>query len=184
MRDKTCEYYARCGKSGHYYDGGRWRRCECLEREANKLRLGVFNTANVRDSSSLSGLREKDLLVEGPIRVIREHVARVLLDMAEEGKSYYCMDAYRLVEIFLDKDEEFKTSQDLADFDLLVMLLGFGDVANRRLPDLILQALNRRELVQRPTWVVMGLPLASVPTKYDAAVFERLSQMRKASVNK
>lgn len=184
MRNSTCPSYSRCGKTGHFLQDGKWERCACLVKELNKQRLGIFNTADVQKKTPLTALVNTDTVIEGPISVIRQHVARVLLDLIAQEKTFGTMDAYRLVEIFLDKDEEFQTSQDLAGFDLFILLLGFGDVANRRLPDLVNQALNRRELVQKTTWVILGLPLPSVAGRYDASLGERLVRMKRVGVTR
>lgn len=139
----------------------------------------MFAVQNPREDTVLWKYRDENLLIEGPLDSIRPHVAGVLNKMLEQGKTFDFMDAYRLVEIFLDKDEEYQTSQDLAEYDLFGLLLGFGDVLNRRLPDLIVQALARRELVQRPTWVILGLSLQQVPVKYNADVFDKISRYRR-----
>jgi hypothetical protein len=49
-----------------------------------------------------------------------------------------------LLEILLDKDEEFTTTAQVAQHDLLILLMGFGEPRNRYLPDLILQILGTR----------------------------------------
>lgn len=177
-----CPLSKSCGPTGHIYREGKWWRCACLEQEVNKQRLGMFAVKNPREDTVLWRYREENLLIEGPLGIIRPHVAGVLNRLLEQGKTFDFMDAYRLVEIFLDKDEEYQTSQDLADYDLFGILLGFGDVLNRRLPDLIVQALARRELKQRPTWVILGLSLKQVPAKYNADVFDKINNYRKVAV--
>jgi len=172
----------KCGGRGHVLVDGVWHRCACLQRKVDKQKLGVFDTEQVERNTPLLGLVNQNTLIDGPLGVVRSHVAGALLHLSEQGKTYGAMDAYRLVEIFLDKVEEYKSTQDLAEFDLFIMLMGFGDIANRRLPEIILQALNRRELVQKPTWIVLGIPLNSVAGRYDAAVYERIAQFRKARV--
>jgi hypothetical protein len=93
------------------------------------------------------------------------------------------MDAYRLIEIFLGQDEEFETQAAVTDTDLLIMLLGFGDPRNKYLPELLLQTLNRRELIMRPTWIILGLPLDQLGIKYSTQVYDRVSRMRKVRVS-
>lgn len=180
MGRESCEYKDRCGKTGHYQVKGVWHRCQCLEREINKQKLGFFDTPNPRKDSPLLKLRTENVLLEGPLASVRPHMAGVILALSAEGKSVKAIDAYRLVEIFIDKDEEFRSYQDIADYELLVIMLGFGDVKNQRLPDLIMQVLNRRELIQKPTWVILGLPLLQVGTRYSLEIQESLSRFRRA----
>ena len=53
-------------------------------------------------------------------------------------------DAYRLIEIFVEKDDELDTNAMAVDADLRVLLLGFGEPRNRYLPELAVQVLSRR----------------------------------------
>lgn len=171
-----------CAFKGHVLLEGKWHRCACTERLVNKQRLGIFDTDTVVKDTPLIGLLQEDLLIEGPLTTIRSHVAGAIMHLAGEGKVHGAMDAYRLVEIFLDKVDEFKSTQDLAEFDLFILMMGFGDIANRRLPEIILQAMNRREMVQKPTWVILGIPIGAITQRYDAAVYERLTRLKKARV--
>lgn len=169
-------------RNGHIRANGVWRRCSCLAERLYKKELGLFMTNTPNRSSPLAPLVETSLLLEGPMSTIRSHVAGVILGLKQEGKTFTAMDAYRLVEIFLDKDEEFKSTSDIAQYDLYVMLLGFGDIKNQRLPDIIVQALQRRTLLQKPTWVILGMPLGQVPMKYDQAVFDAINSFKKVVI--
>jgi len=180
-RREKCEYYERCGTTGHYLVDGKWARCSCLQQEINQQQLGQMYTENPKENSKLGDMTDENLVIEGPLEEIRRHVARVLMDLNEKGESTTVLDAYRLIEIFLDQDNEFGTIFDAIEADLLVILLGFGDPRNRYLPELLVQAVSRRDLIRKPTWFVLGLPLGQVGTKYNDALYERLKEFRKAA---
>lgn len=126
LREK-CEYKERCGRTGHYLTGKGYVRCECLQLEMNQRKLGQMFCENPKLETPLLGKTEKDCRIEGPLSLVRPHVAGALIHLTESRQSYVLMDAYRLIEIFLEKDEEFTTSRPAIEADLLVLLLGFGD---------------------------------------------------------
>jgi hypothetical protein len=111
-------------------------------------------------------LLDKDLKIQGPLQIVRQHVAGSLMCKGMQGKSFVVIDAYRLIEIYLDKDDEYETQRPAVDTDLLVLLLGFGEPRNRYLPELVLQALSRRSLLMRPTWVVCNMTPEQIGAKY------------------
>jgi hypothetical protein len=153
-----------------------------LTKQLYKRDLGAFATSSPKKDTRLIQMLEESLLLEGPLSLIREHVAGVILHMKEVDKTFASMDSYRLVDIFLDKDEEFQGSAVLTDYDLFVLLLGFGEVKNQRLPDLIMQVLSRRELQQKPTWVVLGIPMGQVPVKFTQEVFDAINRHQRVQV--
>jgi hypothetical protein len=174
-----CEFYERCGRSGHYLTGTAWVRCPCLEKEKLKRDLGVmFVDHPYKDTNLTKGLG-KDMVLQGPLQGLKPHIAGALLALAQRGKTWLVMDAYRLIEIFLAQDDEMKTTAEAIEQDLLVVLLGFGDPRNRYLPELLVQVLARRDLQGKPTWVVLGLDLGAVPARYNAELHSLLNQMEK-----
>lgn len=167
---------------GHLRTPAGWVRCSCLKDSLFKRALGVFATKEPKEDTSLYRLRDTSLLIEGPLTLIRPHIAGVILKMKEGEETFTSTDAYRLVDIFLDKDAEFEGSAQLSNHDLFVLMLGFGEVKNQRLPDLIMQVLARRELLQKPTWVVLGLPLGQVPVRFTQEVFDSVNRFKKVRI--
>lgn len=147
-----------------------WERCPCLVLEINQQKLGALFTTSPIVNSPLLKLTDTNLVIDAPLATVREHVAGVLL--ADSKRSFITMDAYRLIEIFLDQDEEFKTANPTTETDLFILLMGFGDPRNKYLPELIIQVLSRRELTSKPTWVVLGIGLEQVGVKYQSAQLE------------
>lgn len=180
MRE-DCPNKARCGNTGHYAEAGVWKRCNCLVQEMNRKKLGPMYDPEPTESQ-LTKRTGENLVLEGSLQTLRPLVAHALLDMAAKGKTWLTMDAYRLIEIFLEKDEEIETTAAAIDPDLLIILLGFGDPKNKYLPDLLMQALSRRELQFRPTWVVMGLELDLVQARYGSILSDKLKSFKKARV--
>lgn len=167
---------------GHLLVGGKWSRCDCLTKQIYKRDLGVFATDTPLKDSALVGLVGESLMIEGPLKNIRNHVAGAILNMKESGKTFTSTDAYRLVDIFLDKDTDFSNSSAISEFDLYVMLLGFGEVKNQRLPDLIMQVLARRDLLQKPTWVILGIPYGQVATRFTSEVHLAMRDYKKVVI--
>lgn len=171
-----------CKATGHLFENGRPVRCACLKLEISQRKLGPMYVADPRPTTKLSEAVHEDAVLEGSLLGIKQHVARVLLDRADKNQQWITMDAYRLIEIFLGQDEEFETQTAVTDTDLLIILLGFGDPRNKYLPELLLQTLNRRELLQKPTWIILGLPIEQLGIKYSSEVYERVKRMRKVRV--
>lgn len=164
---ETCENKDRCGKTGHFQENGKWRRCPCLELEINQRALGEMYDEAPNRKTPLRGKLDNDLLISGPLNTCRKHVAGALISEEAKGTKFVVMDAYRLIEIFLEKDVEFETSRPALDTGLLVLLLGFGDPRNRYLPELLVQMLSRRNLIRRPTWVLLGVDQSQIGPKYS-----------------
>lgn len=174
---ETCPKRELCGATGHLLKDGRWQRCTCLSLEIAATRLREMYTPNPRTDTVLRKMTEQDLLIEGPLQVVRNHVAGALMTL-NSGRRFMVMDAYRLLEIFLEKDEEHETSRPVVDTDLLVLLLGFGDPRNRYLPELVLQALSRRALLQKPTWCILGMDKGQIAHKYSAELATTLTRFK------
>lgn len=160
-----------------------WVRCPCMEDEVNQRTLGQFYTPLIVPSTKLSSKLEENLILEGPLAEIRKHVSRALVDLRERGGSFESFDSYKLVEIYLGKDEEYETQSKAAlDHDLLILLLGFADIRNRMLPELLTQVLSRRELLFKPTWIVLGLPFKLISTKYSSEVEDAIKDFTRMQV--
>lgn len=181
---ETCEFRDRCGRTGHYWEEGKgWVMCPCMEDEVNKRTLGQFYTPNILPATKLTAKLQENLILEGPLAELRKHVARALVELRKGGGTFEAFDAYRLVEIFLRQDDQFENQgQATLDQDLLILLVGFADIKNRMLPQLITQVLNRRSLLFKPTWVVLGIPYLHISTKYSVDVEELLRDFQRMKI--
>jgi hypothetical protein len=141
-------------------------------------RLRELYTSQPNPSTPLRKKLDRDLLIQGPLETIRKHAAGALMTL--KGPSYMVLEGFRFLDIFLEKDEDYETSRPAMDVGLLVLLLGYGDPRNRYLPELLLQALSRRALTQKPTWVISNLNTEQLAAKYTqelAAVLRKYEQV-------
>jgi len=169
-RTEKCPDRELCGMTGHRLHEGRVVRCPCREEDERERVLGPMYASGLHNSTQLTTKIESDIVIEGPLASIRRHVGRVLLDAKDANKTWLTMDAYRLIEIFLGEDKEYQNQHAAIDTDMLILLLGFADPPNKYLPELLLQALSRRELIHRPTWVVLGIDISQVSRKYNSVL--------------
>lgn len=183
MRE-TCEFRERCGETGHFYDPAQkgFVRCQCLQLEINKSNLGVFFTDSPMPDTKLKLYQRQNLLIKGPLEQIRKQVAGVLLDLIAKRRTFHAFDSYRLMDIFLEKDEEYQNYSHFTDVDLAIILIGFGEIKNQRLPDCINQVITRRELLQKPTWIVLGITQAAVATKFNMELFDKVKTFKSVEV--
>jgi len=184
MRSRTekCPTKDQCGMTGHRMVEGVMVRCPCREEDERERILGLMYASDIHDSTKLDTRIERDIIIEGPLASVRPHVGRVLLDMSRAGKTWLTIDAYRLIEIFLGEDREFQNQHAAIDPDLLILLLGFADPPNKYLPELLMQTLARRELLRRPVWTILNIPLSAVAMKYSSVLFDRLQAFAKVKV--
>jgi len=179
VQEKTCTLGCR---SGHVFVDGRWVRCKCLNDEIYGARLGLFKTQQYKRDSPVVSCLDRNVVFEGTISGLRPHVAGALVKLIDEGRSFHVLDAYSLVDIFLDKDQDIPALGHLVDSELLVLLMGFGDVKNQRLPELISQLLVRRELLSKPVWVILAITLDQLAMRYSEAVRNQISLYRRVVV--
>lgn len=175
-----CPNRAKCGPTGHILDPNtkKYTRCACLQQRVNKVKLGLMYSPEPILSTPLASQAETDLLIPGPLNPLKPHLAGAMLKLEEARKTWVAMDAYRLIEIFLGTDGEETSNAFAVDADLLVLMLGFADPPNRYLPELVLQVLNRRQMLSQATWVILGIDLEHVATKYNSALKDYLRAMK------
>jgi len=177
---ETCDNKEICGRTGHVRaPDGSWSRCHCLNKEMEKRRLGPFFCDNPIKTSPVMTFIDRSCLFTGSLSSLRPHVAGVIQNLEAKGKSVRYMDAYRLIEIYLEKDPEFQTTSEGTEADLLIFLVGFGDPRNKYLPELLVQAIDRREILSKATWVILGIPLSQVAGKYNEQLYDKLNSLKK-----
>lgn len=184
---KNCEHFQRCGKDGHYITEVKGRkqivRCACWELEQNQRDLGYFFCTDPFEDTDLKGLTDQNLILEGTLGDVRRHVAGAILHLLRENRSWGQIDAQRCVEIWLGEDEELKTTAQHEWKDLVILLLGFGELKNKELPSCILKLLDRRRLLQKPTWVHMDFDFGQTAVKYKSELLaRRLGEFRRVDL--
>jgi hypothetical protein len=170
-----------CGSTGHIHTEKGYVRCKCLQLEMNEQKLGSMFCENPAKNSPLIEFLDKNIIISHPLQAARKIISGALLTLLDKKKVFKTIDAYRLIEIHLEKDLEYRTNYPIVNCDLLVILLGFGDPTNKYLPELLLQVLNRRELTRKPTWVLLGSTLTydNIYKKYSGELQDYLDTFRK-----
>lgn len=175
-RRRRCEHFARCGKTGHYYDSEKegWVRCPCLEMDRNQERLGDLFCEDLFEKTTLRLALNYNLIIEGTLETVRRHVAGAVLLLMQRNQTWETIKSQRLAEIWLGKDSELATTATLGEVDLLVLFLGFAELPNKRLPECILELLDRRFLSRKPTWIHMNFDFAQLAHRYGEELARRL----------
>ncbi len=137
--------------------------------------MGNMYTDEDVEDSPLVGLTHKSIVLTGPIKKMKAYCKPAIMDDIDKGKRVVSIDAYRLIDIQFEQDNQFEFLWQVQDADFLVMQLGFGDPKNKFLPDLLVNTFDRRDMNGLPTWVLLGINIEQVRTRYNEHVHERLS---------
>lgn len=180
-----CEF---CEGQGHILENGAWVRCKCITEQACVQQLGIFYTPQRPKKTPLEQLVNENAILEGSLDSLRPHVGRAMLSLQEDGKRVTAFDCYRLAERYIDSlNSESGGESHIVQtegWDLVIMLIGFGEPRNKMLPELIMQLLGRRDVLRLPTWVILGpcVEIASVGMKYSSEVASRLADFKKVKM--
>lgn len=147
--------------------------CECVKERDIRDRLNTVwpNLGHARavEASPLTSQVENDLIVTAPPEVLKNHMARVCREMSSKWRARVITDAdlmttwlYSANEVgdgdVLEARERGENTvsriNDLVEpFQLLVIRLGVKAARNSAMPEVLLEALNHRTHLGRPTWV-------------------------------
>lgn len=151
--------------------------------------LGKHVGANLRISSSLGDLRR--------------HLAKVARDNEKKLAMRVCSDIdlitawlYSAGEIHDPEAAETRDRDDVATYprlsslvdppDLLVLLLGMKMAPNRGAPNVVMETLVSREILDKPTWVVerVGAPLGPRHPSYSEELLALLASWTPVTLTK
>jgi hypothetical protein len=179
--DSVCP---KCRDSKHVrnHGGHGWIRCDCAKAVSNLL----FIRPNIRcgedvvppELLKLPPLALQDITSNGDYHQFRRMVWRSLLSYEDRDLRYAYFDAYRLVEIYLDKDQEFSRVRDLEGFDLIVTAVGVSDLPNRMLAPLLCQLLTQRKMMGLPTWVYVAKTGGALRQAYGNELTDLLGDIK------
>lgn len=169
----------KCNGSKHVRRGRSWVRCECASSITNSL----YIKPNIRcgegvyppELNKIKPLPLKDITISGDYHTFRQMVWRSLSLYEADDLLYDYMDAYRLVEIFLNQDNTYSRVRDLGDLGLVVVVLGVSDLPNRMLAPLLCQLLTQRKMEGHPTWVYTSKMGASLRSTYGNELTDLLN---------
>lgn len=161
------------------WPGAGTQNCDCVFKRdlvANVKRVWqVLLSVDSVESSPLLGLTKQSLWITASNYALRRHLRYVAFRMGTQWDARVIADA-TLITAWLatakdvkDPDvltqredgkrdrpsDDFLTLVDLAvPFDLLIIRLGVKAAKNREMPNVLAEAINERELLGLPTWVV------------------------------
>lgn len=190
MRE-DCEHFARCGKTGHYFDEGAGGMvvCPCLEKERLRRLLGTLYSDRPIKKTALLNELGKSIRIEasGVIARVRRHMHTAALEALRRGMRVRTLTSERVMEVWLGKEEGREgglRSIDpiLDDADLLIFFIGYGEMVNRELPAGILKVLDGCLLRGINVWVVLGDDPGRVSHAYSEEVATRLKEFPKVVV--
>lgn len=168
-----------CRGTKHVRTPKGWRRCECIQRSIDQFYISpkIRGTATELPErfKSFSPFPLEDFAVHGDYAQFCGQVWHSLLSYVSFDLHYQFIDAYRLVEIYLDQDVEFKKVRDLEPYDLVIVVIGISDLPNRMLPPLMCMLLQQRRMLGRPTWIYSSLKPSQFLDKYGRDLFSLLT---------
>jgi hypothetical protein len=173
---KDCEHYTRCGDTGHFVNEKKEvERCPCMERKLNRIYLKEFDCADPNRKTPLGDEILNNALLTGTHEDVIWHTAGALLLLRDLELSWVSITSERLLEIWLDKDEDgLRTFVPLERADLVFLWLGWGDtLPNRCRPDAIDDLISRRARVQKPLWIYMNFDLAEAGKHFNSVALQR-----------
>lgn len=153
----------------------KWTRCSCALYEIArgfikpKIRQGRLEPSIDVGLWSFD-YRQSAVAHTLPFELFTQIVWKSLLRVPNSELRYDFIEAYRLVEIYLQQDTTYDRVRDLEDLELLIICLGVSEPPNKMLGPLISQILTQRLNADLPTWVYCSGTLASIPERYGSEV--------------
>jgi hypothetical protein len=191
---------------GKMWPGGGTQDCSCVFKRdlvANVKRVWkvLLNVESVEDSE-LMGKTKQNLWITSSSYDFRRHLRFVAFRMGTKWDARVVADATLMTawlstasrvrdpDVLVEREgyarerpsEHFVTLVDLAvPFDLLILRLGIKAAANKEMANVLVEALNERELQGKPTWIVdsHAQPLGPGHLCYNEAVMEILDGFRR-----
>lgn len=171
----------KCKGSKHVRTAKGWTRCDCSRSVTNSL----YIKQNIRcgdesyptELDRLSPLPLKDLTISGEYHEFRKMAWRSLCHYEARDLRYEYMDAYRLVEIFLQQDSTYERVRDLDVCGLVIVALGVSDLPNRMLSPLMCQLLTQRKMSGQPTWVYSSKVGSNLRASYGNELVDLLGHI-------
>jgi hypothetical protein len=171
--------------------------------EANVKRIWpVLLTVDSVAKSPLLGLTERSLWITGSNHTFRSHMrfvayrkpptwgafvatdSKIITSWLSTAKDVF--DADVAGERVMRPSDEFMTIEDIAvPPALLIILLGVKAAKNREMPNVLLEAIQERDVRGKPTWVVDSplQPLQEGHICYNPAVIEVLSGFQRVMLD-
>jgi hypothetical protein len=135
----------------------RWVLCECAYNAAVPQAIRRNEDDLPATAKDLKLLPFKSALISGEFQTFRYRAWKTLVTLLREKPTFRCLytDAYRLVEVYFERDGEYQTIREMAcaPYDLIIVTLGISDVPNKLIGPLLIQLFTYRTENGLPTWV-------------------------------
>ena len=132
-------------------------RGERMDSELEKVRLKIYlrhllpikEDARTLDVSKVDF--SKDVFVVSNKDLYRETFVLGLLALKKK-RSYKVINAYRLIDIMVGNDLEYKAVSHIGE-DILMVTLGYNEMENKRQIEVINQVIDIRRMSKKLTWI-------------------------------
>ena len=194
---------------GVMWPGGGTQNCKCVFKRdliANVKRVWkVLMSVESAESSPLIKLTKQNVWLTASGYDLRQHLRFVAFRMGPSWDARVVGDATLMTawlstkkdvfdaDVLLEREgrrdrpsEHYLTMVDLAvPFDLLIIVLGVKAAANKEMANLLVEAINERDLVGKPTWIVDSpiKPLAPGHLCFNDSVMEILDSFRRVNLS-
>lgn len=148
----------KCDYLGFHWKDGKRQACECMLMRKMKNKFAKIGEVKI-DHSLLEKVEKidphKDFFIECQGIQQNKINGMIAFQWARFGidRSLEVRNVYELIEIFLGHFEYPKSIFELTT-EVLVLLSGYCEFENKRQEDIILQTLENRRRLQRPTWII------------------------------
>ena len=179
---KDCD---QCGNTRHIRRGKKFVRCICIIEELRRKKVAQYNTSVTPKGTTLVNFIRESLVVVGSVETLAPYIAGVSRDSPQDF-TIRTVHAYDLVSSFFGESvTDAKGGLEVFGVpDLLIILLGFTNLTNKLLGDMLQQVYASRVLRGKSTWFVAPSLETNLESLYGAGIEEELASLRKLSLKK
>jgi len=159
----------RCGKV--------FKRCTCIEGELKRRKVAKYTTSVAPITTDLVNRRRESLVLVGSVQKHTPHIAGVYQDSPTDF-TIRTLHAYDMVSAFFGEAQSGERGLDtFVVSDLLIVLLGFSELTNKMLGDMLHHVYVSRKLKDRATWFVVPNKNFSVLKTYGEQLEKEVDQL-------
>ena len=179
---KDCEI---CGNTRHVRCGKVFERCVCIEKELKRRKVAKYTTSVVPDTEGgLVERRKESLLLVGSMKEHTPYIAGVYQD-SPTNFTINTLHAYDMVSAFFGETKS--GDRGLTTFvtpDLLIVLLGFTELTNKMLGDMLQHVYASRTLKDKATWFAVPNARFDIAKMFGDKLDVEISGMAHVSVGR
>lgn len=155
---------------GYKPDGlPRYERCVCATKKiwANRLGPQIWMAKAIKESALEKHL-EDNLFIRADNTSFFSHLRCTLIKQGE-GYKFHVMNDAKIFQIWLGKDKDYDSLQDLVPYDLLIITMGATIYENKAHAAVMQEAVHVRLLEGRPTWIQASRDINEVLKSQESA---------------